>query len=311
MPPAKASKWVIDADTHQIDTSTDGDFHVVDKSTMMHLPKSALAKGHLHALRCHILPKSYSHKFQSAMGTWLVGATNIGSITLPKMVNFVDERESCMAVFFRVPDKGDGMPWVVCWQPPFASDSKVLVSDDSLSAVKLSQISEFYPIKNRNGGNMLSMANRVLESSAIFKHFGISTVKEAHAFADKACFEEGMQKSLSFLELAIRRDKATPRVGQKEPRAAARVEDKAAELARLNQELEHLEALKAELSKKSPVYSLPLEKRIGLASVGELADGRLQSNKFTYCRPALLSCCVATFAHSNFDPVCPQGPSSI
>ena len=115
-------------------------------------------------------------------------------------------------------------------------------------------------------------------------------MKEAYAFAEKACFEEGMQKSLSFLELAIRRDKATPRIGQKEPRAAARVEDKAAELARLNQELEHLGALKAELSKKSPVYSLPLEKRIGLASVGELADGRLQSNQFTYCRPALLSC---------------------
>ena len=163
---------VRDLNYHEVDVQEY--FYVVDKATLMHLPRTALTKGHGHALRCFMPPKQESYKFTSAKGTWLVGGRQgdkLFAITLPKLVSFHDERDDCVAVFFRIPEKG-AVPWVVCWQPPFVDSKgdKVLATDDTLTACSMSLIKEFKPIANRSGGNMLTVANKCLAASNIFKH---------------------------------------------------------------------------------------------------------------------------------------------
>ena len=255
---------VRDLNYHEVDVQEY--FYSVDKATLMHLPRTALTKGHGHALRCFMPAKLESYKFTSAKGTWLVGGRQgdkTFALTLPKLVSFNDDRDECMAVFFRVPEKG-AVPWVVCWQPPFVDSKgdKVLATDDTLTACSLSIIKEFKPIANRSGGNMLTVANKCLAASAIFKHWELTKCSAVISFAQKPDTKANFEKALKYLELQLRRTKDTPRVKDKQPKAAAAREDNETELSRLSHELGLLDGLREQLASYEQNYSLPVSERI-------------------------------------------------
>ena len=260
----RSNTCIRDLTYHEVDLEEY--FYAVDKATLMHLPTTALTKGHGHALRCFMPSKTEAYKFASAKGTWLVGGRQgdkLFAVTLPRLVSFNDERDECIAVFFRIAEKG-AAPWVVCWQPPFVDSKgdKVLATDAKLTACPLSIIKEFKPIMNRSGGNMLTMANKCLAASAIFKHWALTNCKAVISFAQKPDAKANFANALQFLELTLRRSKDTPRISDRQPTGAAAQENNETELSRLSHELQLLEGLREQLSSYEPIYSLPTSERI-------------------------------------------------
>ena len=262
MPPSgKAAEpfFTVDAE-HTVDI-TDC-YYAADKASLLRLPGgSCIAKGHLDVSRCFVLPKSTSLKVEAAPGTWVV-KEQPRAIILPKMVNFIDDRDKCVAVFWRTVDR-DAEPWVVCLRPPFDSDK--MLSDEDLCAVKLNQVSSFEPIQNASGGNMLTYMNKFCkDSSAAFKHQKLGSVAAVISFASKdntKMFLASLGQAVAEIELRIRRSQHTKRAGQKPANGRAAQEDEQAELAKNKEELKLLGKLKTALEKMVPVLELPLRNR--------------------------------------------------
>ena len=262
MPPtsAKPLPFQID-DEHTVDI--DASYYAVDKATLLHLPGgAAIAKATTDSVRCFVYPKASSLKVTAAYSTWLSKETAT-AIIFPKMVEFIDEREKCVAVFWRTVDR-DGEPWVVCLRPPFDPDH--LHTDSDLCAVKLNQVKSFHPIKNESGGSMLTYVNKFIkDGSVVLKHQKLGSAAAVISFAAKdnpKMFLASKMQALSELELRIRRAQKTARAGQKDPAARAAQEDQQAELAKCRDELKYLEELKSYLELRLPVLELPLLTRL-------------------------------------------------
>ena len=82
------------------------------------------------------------------------------------------------------------------------------------------------------------------------------------SFAQKPDTKANFEKALKYLELQLRRSKDTPRVSDKQPKAAAAQEDNATELSRLSHELGLLDGLREQLASYEQNYSLPVSERI-------------------------------------------------
>ena len=248
-----------DLNEHVVDAETY--YYSADKATLCHVPSgAAMVKRHMDCGRCFVLPKSDAHKLEAERGTWLVKG-GFHAISFPKLASFVDEREACVAIFWRVTDR-ETDPWVVCLRPPLVSGENV-VTDADLTACKLSQIKTFSPIKNESGGSMLSNVNKYLkESSHIFKLRKTPTVTTAISSMQTGTFSNNVKVALTHLELQVRRAKTTTRVNEKEPRGQAAQEDQKAEKARLRDELALIETLKTELKDVSSVFNLPVNQRV-------------------------------------------------
>ena len=261
MPPKKAPPFPFTVvDEHAVDL--DSFYYAADKAALLHLPGgSAIAKGQMDTARCFVLEKPTSLKVEAAPSTWIVRNMPF-AITLPKLIEFIDEREKCVAVFWRTTDR-DGEPWVVCLRPPF--DPEKPHSDSDFCAVKLNQVKSFSPIKNESGGSMLSYMNKFCkESSAVLKQQKLGSVGAVLSFAAKdnsKMFLASKMVALTELELRIRRSQKTRRAGEKEPVARAAQEDNEAELAKCKEELKLLEALKEDLEQMVQILELPLTKR--------------------------------------------------
>ena len=247
------TQHVVDAEKH---------YYVADKATLLRVPNGAMmTKRLLDCGRCVVLPKSCAHKFQSERGTWLVKG-GFESITFPKLASFIDEREPCVAIFWRVTER-ETDPWVVCLRPPLILAGDKVVTDENLSACKLSQIKDFSPIKNESGGSMLVNVNRYLkEGSQLFKLRKTPTVATLISSVQTSTFSANLKMALTHLELLTRKAKSTVRVGDKEPRGQAAQEDQESELARLRDELALINEFKAELAAIAPIFDRPLAQRI-------------------------------------------------
>ena len=240
----------------------DDNYYALDKATIVHLPHpAALTLGHADALRCFVMPKARALKIGATdSSSWLMHGA-LESIVLPKLVSFHDGRDKCVAVFFQQPANGTA-PRVVCLRTPLISANDVIVSDDDLTACKLSQISDFSPIKNQSGGSLLTQVNAYFAASSLFKHLGLKSVKDVHAAVQSSVVASNIQKAFTHLELAIRREKKTARIGDKDPKSRAAQEDQQMELARLKGETELMSALRSNLETSTKAYSVPLKQRI-------------------------------------------------
>ena len=260
MPTKAAPRFFDVAESHDVDIETS--FYVVDKASLLRLPDgAAMSKGILDAARCFVLPKAKSMKVADVASTWLVQQRPL-AVTLPKLVSFIDERDQCLAFYWRTTDR-DGEPWLVCLRPPFDVDK--LPSDGALQAVKLSQIKSFSPIVNESGGSLLTFTNKFIkEGSATFKHQKLNSVATINSFSAKdnpQMFVGSKLAAFTELELRVRRSQQTTRVGEKQPRAKAAQEDQQAELAKMHEELKFVSALKKDLDALLPILELPLDKR--------------------------------------------------
>ena len=246
-------------DDHDVDISKN--YYAMDKAALVHLPGgAAISKCHMDSVRCFVLPKSTSMKMAAVPSTWVV-KQKPPAIIFPKLVDFHDERDKCIAVFWRGVDR-DGEPWIVCLRPPF--DVEKMLTDKDYCAIKLNQVKSFSPIKNESGGNLLTYTNRFHKESDIFKMQKLPNVPAVLSFAGKdntKMFVASMQQALRELELRIRRSQQTTRVGQKPPASQAGQQDEQAELEKMREELKFKADVARHLETLVPVMELTLNKR--------------------------------------------------
>ena len=258
MPHSSRGAVIGEVESHSVDL--EGTFYSIDKATVVHVRDlTCLTSFQVDALRCFALPKLHSYKLVTTPSQWVVQGV-AESITLPKLVSFNDGRDDCIALFFRS-TPGQEPPRVVCARPPFEQQGNVF-KDGDLAACKLSSVASFAPIKNNSGGSLLTIVNKYLASSSIFKHHKLSTVKSVVPFVNSADAKKNIQNAFQLLELTLRRQAGTTRVGQKDPRAREAVEDNNTELHQLQEQLKQLATQKPVFEAMAERYVAPLAQRI-------------------------------------------------
>ena len=242
-------------------------YYAADKSTVVHFPGGgAMEKGHMDVLSCTPLLKLSSLKLKCIPGTWVVGDKPT-AVVLPKLAHFIDERDPCIAIFWRITEMVSD-PRVVCLVPPF--DLEKVPGDQDLRSCKLSQIKSFSTIKNESGGSLLTFLNKYLKDSAIFKQHKLATANSVFSFVSNHMGTAGMfsacsKVALGELELRVRRSQHTRRAAEKGPKAQAEKENQEAELAKMREELVLIEELKKKLALLECAYELPIAQRLLLA----------------------------------------------
>ena len=254
--------------------------YVVDKATALHKPLP-FHKNQIDCVRILGLPKVGCMRLIE--GHWLTSTTPINMVELPKLVSFRDERDKCVAVFFREIKQrgGDTIVKVVVARSPIVYDDNKVIDDSALTAVNLSMINAFEPLVNENGGSMLTHFECYLAQSAIFTYAKLKTAKYIATLIKKADAKKAAHNMFDYLTLQLRKISQTPRAGEKEPRSAAGTEDVNTELQTLDATLAELEEDITAWTANIPFYQVPISQRI--LHAGPQEDGEADTAFLARC----------------------------